>query len=155
MRPRGQRKAPYSRRQCPSSARTPPRGTPGGFGQLEPWVPARTASEVANSAALRACRHDDSFTPLAKALADNAAQIEKVCSRSRLGGDGRLPCNRVRWGLHPALGPHAVALFVAQELIDCQGPAVDLGGYWQPDPAKVKAAMNPSPTLNKILTDMA
>ena len=105
--------------------------------------------------AFRACRHDDSFTPLAKALADNAAQIEKVCSRSRLGGDGRLPCNRVRWGLHPALGPHAVALFVAQELIDCQGPAVDLGGYWQPDPAKVKAAMNPSPTLNKILTDMA
>ena len=45
-------------------------------------------------------KHDDNFAPLAKALADNAAQIEK-------------------------------------ELIDCQGPAVDLGGYWQPDPAKV------------------
>jgi isocitrate dehydrogenase len=61
-------------------------------------------------------KHDDSFGPLAKALADNAAQIER-------------------------------------ELIDCQGPAVDLGGYWQPDPAKVRAAMNPSPTLNKILAN--
>jgi isocitrate dehydrogenase len=61
-------------------------------------------------------KHDDTFAPLAKALADNAPQIEK-------------------------------------ELIDCQGPAVDLGGYWQPDPAKVAAAMNPSPTLNKILAN--
>jgi len=61
-------------------------------------------------------KHDDNFAPLAKALADNAAQIEK-------------------------------------ELIECQGPAVDLGGYWQPDPAKVAAAMNPSPTLNKILAN--
>jgi isocitrate dehydrogenase len=61
-------------------------------------------------------KHDASFEPLAKALSDNAAQIEK-------------------------------------ELIECQGPAVDLGGYWQPDPAKVAAAMNPSPTLNKILAN--
>ena len=26
---------------------------------------------------------------------------------------------------------------IEKELIECQGPAVDLGGYWQPDPAKV------------------
>ena len=60
-------------------------------------------------------KHDDSFAPLAKALSDNAAQIEK-------------------------------------ELIDCQGSPVDLGGYWQPDPAKVAAAMNPTPTLTPTPT---
>jgi isocitrate dehydrogenase len=41
---------------------------------------------------------------------------------------------------------------IEKELIECQGPAVDLGGYWQPDPEKCKAAMNPSATLNKILS---
>jgi len=40
---------------------------------------------------------------------------------------------------------------IERELIDCQGPAVDLGGYWQPDPEKVRVAMNSSATLNKIL----
>jgi len=40
---------------------------------------------------------------------------------------------------------------IEKELVACQGPAVDIGGYWQPDPEKVAAAMNPSPTLNKIL----
>jgi len=58
--------------------------------------------------------HDDSFSSLAKSLAENEATIEK-------------------------------------ELIECQGSAIDLGGYWQPDPEKVTKAMNPSPTLNAIL----
>jgi isocitrate dehydrogenase len=37
------------------------------------------------------------------------------------------------------------------ELIAAQGKPVDLGGYYQPDPAKVETAMRPSPTLNAII----
>jgi isocitrate dehydrogenase len=40
---------------------------------------------------------------------------------------------------------------IVAELIDCQGPAVDIGGYWKPDPSKCIAAMRSSPTFNKIL----
>ena len=59
-------------------------------------------------------KHDPSFAPLAKELADNEAIIMK-------------------------------------ELIECQGPSVDTGGYWMPDPAKAGTAMRPSKTLNRIL----
>jgi isocitrate dehydrogenase len=37
------------------------------------------------------------------------------------------------------------------ELIECQGPKQDIGGYWMPDDAKASKAMRPSATLNKIL----
>ena len=40
---------------------------------------------------------------------------------------------------------------IVAELIDCQGPPVDTGGYWKPDPALVGAAMRPSATFNAIL----
>ena len=40
---------------------------------------------------------------------------------------------------------------IAQELVDCQGPSVDIGGYYKPDVEKVKAVMRPSATLNAIL----
>jgi len=40
---------------------------------------------------------------------------------------------------------------IAQELIDCQGKAEDVGGYYHPDPAKAEAAMRPSATLNAII----
>ncbi len=40
---------------------------------------------------------------------------------------------------------------IVRELIDCQGPAVDLGGYWKPDPQKVEAAMRSSPTFNACI----
>lgn len=36
---------------------------------------------------------------------------------------------------------------IAQELIDAQGEATDIGGYYQPDEGKVRRAMNPSATL--------
>merc|ERR1712146_126305 len=36
---------------------------------------------------------------------------------------------------------------ILQDLVDCQGPAVDLGGYYHVDAAKVDKAMNPSETL--------
>ena len=38
---------------------------------------------------------------------------------------------------------------IVNELIECQGPAVDIGGYWMPDAAKCEAAMRPSATFNK------
>jgi len=41
---------------------------------------------------------------------------------------------------------------IMKELIDCQGPAVDLGGYYKVDPKKTEAAMRPSATLNSIVT---
>ena len=40
---------------------------------------------------------------------------------------------------------------ILKELSAFKGHPVDLGGYYLPDPEKVKAAMRPSTTLNKIL----
>jgi len=40
---------------------------------------------------------------------------------------------------------------IVKELTECQGKAVDMGGYYLPDDAKTSAAMRPSATLNKIL----
>jgi isocitrate dehydrogenase len=40
---------------------------------------------------------------------------------------------------------------IVAELVDCQGSAVDIGGYWKPDHAKCEAAMRNSPTFNAIL----
>jgi len=43
---------------------------------------------------------------------------------------------------------------IVKELIDCQGKPVDVGGYYQPDPAKASAALRPSKTLNDILAKL-
>ena len=40
---------------------------------------------------------------------------------------------------------------IVDELIAVQGSPVDLGGYYQPDPAKASAAMRPSATFNQAL----
>ncbi len=40
---------------------------------------------------------------------------------------------------------------IADELLLVQGTPVDLGGYYRPDPARVEAAMRPSPTLAAAL----
>merc|ERR1712088_1144199 len=40
---------------------------------------------------------------------------------------------------------------ISKELIDCQGPAVDIGGYFRPDAEKVTKAMRPCELLNDIL----
>lgn len=40
---------------------------------------------------------------------------------------------------------------ILQELLAAQGSAVDIGGYFDPDPARVQAAMRPSETLNRII----
>ena len=40
---------------------------------------------------------------------------------------------------------------IISELIECQGPAVDLGGYWKPDFDKCTKAMRSSPTFNAAL----
>lgn len=44
---------------------------------------------------------------------------------------------------------------IAQELIDAQGQAVDIGGYYRPDPAKVSAVMRPSTKLNAIIDGLS
>lgn len=44
---------------------------------------------------------------------------------------------------------------ISQELIAVQGQAVDLGGYYRPDPEKVAAVMRPSATLNAIIARLA
>merc|ERR1712151_1339040 len=41
---------------------------------------------------------------------------------------------------------------VLQELIECQGKPIDLGGYYHVDKSKADAAMRPSRTLNAIIT---
>jgi len=40
---------------------------------------------------------------------------------------------------------------ILQDLVDCQGPAVDLGGYYKVDKEKADKAMNPSAELNAII----
>ena len=40
---------------------------------------------------------------------------------------------------------------IFDEMISAQGSPVDLGGYYQPDPVKVDAAMRPSATLNRLV----
>ena len=40
---------------------------------------------------------------------------------------------------------------IVAELNSAQGRAVDLGGYFLPDPEKAEAAMRPSPTFNAII----
>jgi isocitrate dehydrogenase len=44
---------------------------------------------------------------------------------------------------------------IVGELNAAQGSPIDIGGYYQPDPAKVTAAMRPSPTFNSILGELA
>jgi len=43
---------------------------------------------------------------------------------------------------------------ILQDLIDCQGKAIDLGGYYKVDTAKADAAMKPSATLNTIVAQL-
>jgi isocitrate dehydrogenase len=40
---------------------------------------------------------------------------------------------------------------ILQDLLDCQGEPVDVGGYYYPDPALAAIAMRPSSTFNKII----
>jgi isocitrate dehydrogenase len=40
---------------------------------------------------------------------------------------------------------------ITKELLEVQGKSMDIGGYYLPDPAKEKAAMRPSKTLNAII----
>merc|ERR1712198_197563 len=40
---------------------------------------------------------------------------------------------------------------IVKELIECQGNAVDIGGYYKPDPAKVDKLMRPCQILNEII----
>src|SRR6185312_2217261 len=58
--------------------------------------------------------------------------------------------------LAAAIAPVAEALAAGEqqivaELNGVQGNPVDIGGYYQPDPAKTSAAMRPSTTLNAAL----
>jgi len=41
---------------------------------------------------------------------------------------------------------------ILQDMVDCQGPTVDIGGYYKVDKAKTDKAMNPSETFNSIIT---
>merc|ERR1719432_643140 len=43
---------------------------------------------------------------------------------------------------------------VLYELTKCQGSPVDLGGYYRVDKAKTDVAMNPSATLNDIISTL-
>ena len=54
-------------------------------------------------------------------------------------------------GLAKALGDNEEK--IVEELNNCQGRHVDLGGYYQPDPEKVEKAMRPSETLNSLLAN--
>ncbi|MFG2696424.1 NADP-dependent isocitrate dehydrogenase [Kitasatospora sp. NPDC048407] len=62
--------------------------------------------------------------------------------------------------LAAAFGPLAQSLAeqeqtIVDELIAVQGQPVELGGYYQPDPAKAAAVMRPSKTFNDALATLA
>ena len=38
-----------------------------------------------------------------------------------------------------------------QDLIDCQGPSCDVGGYYKVDPVKADVAMRPSKIFNDLM----
>jgi len=40
---------------------------------------------------------------------------------------------------------------IMKDLIECQGPPVDIGGYYRPDPVKAEAAMRPSKAFNALI----
>jgi len=44
---------------------------------------------------------------------------------------------------------------ILQDLIDCQGKAIDLGGYYRVNKEKADKAMNPSETLNSIIASLS
>jgi isocitrate dehydrogenase len=63
-------------------------------------------------------------------------------------------------GLKARFAPLAKALteqeaLIVAELAAVQGKAVDIGGYYQPDTAKLTAAMRPSATFNAALATLA
>ncbi|MEV3874055.1 NADP-dependent isocitrate dehydrogenase [Streptomyces sp. NPDC049906] len=62
-------------------------------------------------------------------------------------------------GLAKAFGPLAEALTageqtIVDELIAVQGKPADIGGYYQPDPAKAAAVMRPSKTFNEAVASL-
>ena len=44
---------------------------------------------------------------------------------------------------------------IVAELAAVQGKPVDIGGYYQPDPAKAEAVMRPSKTQNQAIATLA
>jgi isocitrate dehydrogenase len=59
-------------------------------------------------------------------------------------------------GLKAYFAPLAKALAeneekIIEELTSCQGDAIDMGGYFMPDPETVEKLMRPSETLNGIM----
>ena len=62
--------------------------------------------------------------------------------------------------LAATFGPIAAALAAAEqqiatELLQVQGEAIEIGGYFAPDKSLAEAAMRPSPTLNAIIDSIA
>jgi len=51
--------------------------------------------------------------------------------------------------VHEALAANEES--IVRELNEVQGPACDVGGYYQPNPELAAKAMRPSPTLNDII----
>merc|ERR1719209_2837698 len=43
---------------------------------------------------------------------------------------------------------------ILKDLVDCQGPGVDIGGYYHPDHVKAEAAMRPSRKFNELMDNM-
>ena len=41
---------------------------------------------------------------------------------------------------------------ILQDLLDCQGQPMDIGGYYYPDPALAASSMRPSTTFNNIIS---
>lgn len=62
------------------------------------------------------------------------------------------PLREVFTSFHPLMEKQVDR--IAQELMDAQGSAQELGGYYFPSEEKVRQAMRPSKTFNKLLQDL-
>jgi isocitrate dehydrogenase len=91
-------------------------------------------------------------------LDDNNSPSRKVNEIDNRGSHFHVAANWAKYQaeVDPAFQPLADALAenaeqILGELIDCQGEAVDIGGYWKPDEDKVTPAMRPSQVFNDLI----
>ena len=66
--------------------------------------------------------------------------------------DEDLPLKEVFASFHPIM--EAQAKRITQELLDAQGNAQELGGYYFPREEQVRRAMRPSKSLNELLQEL-
>ena len=85
-----------------------------------------------------------------------SAAVMKILDSTKRSWARALAAQKEDAGLAQEFAPVAKLLSdneakIVGELAAAQGPKMDIGGYYSPDPVKAAAAMRPSATLNGII----